>query len=82
MNHLYSPVVMSNRFNADLVRHDATLKGWSPSRLATKARVSPNTVSRFMNGETVKPETIAKLAKALGTTVERYLLVRELAVTR
>lgn len=49
------------------------LRGWNNSALAAKARVSSMTVGRFLSGEVQTAKTAAKLAKALGHEVSRYL---------
>lgn len=74
MNHLYSPSVMSTRFNFDLMKRDAASKGWSGITLAAHANVGQTVVSRFFRGGTIRPETAQKLALALGKPLKRYLV--------
>jgi transcriptional regulator with XRE-family HTH domain len=65
---------MTVRVNTALMKHDAARRGWSGTQLATKSKVSQMTVSRLFRGAPIKPATVEKLAKALGYTVDRYLL--------
>jgi transcriptional regulator with XRE-family HTH domain len=61
-------------YDISRMREDIALKGWMPSDLARKARVSGMTVSRFLRSEAQTARTAAKLAKALGYSVRRYLI--------
>lgn len=61
-------------YDVSRMRVDIALKGWLPSDLARKARVSGMTVSRFLRGDGQTARTAAKLAKALGYSVRRYLI--------
>jgi transcriptional regulator with XRE-family HTH domain len=60
-------------FDTELVWRDTVAKGWNRAKLAKKARVSAMTVSRFLSGQSKNPSTAAKLASALGTSVDRYM---------
>ena len=74
---------MAMTFDHALVQRDATLAGLTGAGLARKARVSKETVARFYRGGSITATTAAKLSKALGYRVERYLLeTAELAVSR
>lgn len=68
------PVAPIVRFNAQLLAEDMALKGWSKLDLATAAGVADMTVIRFLRGERQTPQTVKKLAKALGHSVRRYLI--------
>lgn len=61
-------------YDVNKLAEDMTLKGWLPVDLAKRARVSEMTVSRFLSGRVQTARTAAKLAKALGYSVRRYLV--------
>lgn len=61
------------RYDVARLAADMAMKGWNNSALAAKARVSSMTVGRFLSGEVQTAKTAAKLAKALGHEVSRYL---------
>lgn len=61
-------------YDVALIRQDMAAKGWLPTHLAKRARVSDMTVSRFLSGKHQSPPTAEKLAKALGKSSRRYLL--------
>lgn len=61
-------------YNVSLIRQDLAEKGWLPSHLARRARVSDMAVYRFLNGEHQTAPMAKKLAKALGRSVKRYLV--------
>ena len=61
-------------YNVVLLRNDIAAKGWLPTDLARRARVSDMTVSRFLSGERRTPRTAKKLARALGYSIRRYLV--------
>lgn len=63
-------------FDVDLMVEDMTAKGWLPTDLARRAKVSDMTVSRFLRGHTQTARTAGKLAKALGQAVRRYIVAR------
>jgi transcriptional regulator with XRE-family HTH domain len=65
---------MTVRFDFGLMQRDAAAKGWNGSQLAERAGVSQMTVSRFFRGGTIRPGTAAKLARAIGRPVERYIV--------
>lgn len=60
-------------YDVTLIRQDMAAKGWLPTHLAKRARVSEMTVSRFLRGKHQSPPTAEKLAKALGRSPRRYL---------
>jgi transcriptional regulator with XRE-family HTH domain len=62
-------------YNLTLLMADMALKGWLPTHLARAASVSDMTVSRFLSGDIQTAPTAKKLAKALGYSVRRYLLI-------
>lgn len=62
------------RYDVALIVRDMTVRGWNRAKLAKSARVSIPTVSKFLGGEVQTAVTAAKIAKALGGSVERYLL--------
>lgn len=61
-------------YDVALMRDDMALKGWLPTNLARRARVSEMTVSRFLRGERQTAPTAKKLATALGYTIRRYYI--------
>lgn len=67
-------------FDVVLMRDDLARKGWLPVDLARKAKVSHMTVGRFFTGEHRTPRTAKKLAKALGHSIDRYLVAASEAV--
>lgn len=62
------------QFDVARLRDDIAERGWMPTDLARASGVSDMTVSRFLRGEYQTARTAAKLAKALGRTVRRYLI--------
>ena len=48
------------------------LKGWTMTKLAEEVKVSRNTITRIVTGDTADPATgiMVKIAQALGTSVE------------
>ena len=67
-------------YNVVLLRNDMAAKGWLPTDLAKRARVSDMTVSRFLSGERRTARTAKKLATALGHSIRRYLIPAREAV--
>lgn len=67
-------------FDSQLMAEDMALKGWNKGDLANRAQVSDMTVIRFLRGESQTARTAKKLAKALGYTVQRYLISSASAV--
>lgn len=61
-------------YNVALLRNDIAARGWLPTDLAKRAKVSDMTVSRFLSGERRTARTAMKLAKALGYSIRRYLV--------
>jgi plasmid maintenance system antidote protein VapI len=61
-------------YDVEKLRWDLAERGWLPTDLARAAEVSDMTVSRFLSGQRQTARTAAKLAKALGKTVRRYLV--------
>jgi hypothetical protein len=53
---------------------DMRARGWFSVDLAREAGVHVSTVTRFFNGDSRTPKTLAKLALALGKKTERYLV--------
>lgn len=62
-------------FNAALVQADMIGKGWNPSQLARRAGLSHMTVHRFLKATHQTPDTAKKIARALGFSIGRYLVV-------
>ena len=62
------------RFNGQLMAEDMAAAGWTKLELARRAKVADFTVTRFLRGEQQSAPTAKKLAKALGQSVERYLI--------
>lgn len=69
------------RYDVGLLVDDMALKGWLPTDLARKARVSDMTVSRFLRAESQTAKTAKKLADALGHSIRRYLISSREAVS-
>jgi plasmid maintenance system antidote protein VapI len=61
-------------YDVALMQRDMASRGWQPVDLAARAAVSKSTVSRFFDGSFQTPRTAAKLAKALGYSVRRYVV--------
>lgn len=61
-------------FNAQLMAEDMTRKGWTKDEFANRAGVSDMTVIRFLRGDSQTAPTAKKLAKALGRSMDRYLI--------
>lgn len=61
-------------FNTQLLAEDMAVKGLNKLELAQKAGVADMTVIRFLRGESQTGKTAKKLARALGQSVERYLI--------
>jgi plasmid maintenance system antidote protein VapI len=70
------PVV---EFNRQLMAEDAAAKGLTKLRWSQKAKVSDMTVIRFLRGDSVTAPMVAKLAKALGQPVDRYIVRKAVA---
>lgn len=64
------------RYDIGRIREDMALRGWMQNDLARAAGVVPQTISNFMLGKPQTARTAAKIAKALGYTVRRYLISR------
>jgi len=69
-------------YNVALLKTDIAAKGWLPTDLARRAKVSDMTVSRFLTGERRTARTAKKLATALGYSVRRYLISAPEAVAQ
>jgi transcriptional regulator with XRE-family HTH domain len=63
------------RYHTDLMVTDMSAKGWLATHLAAAAGVSAMTVSRFLSGHVQTAPTAKKLARALGRSIRRYLIV-------
>jgi plasmid maintenance system antidote protein VapI len=61
-------------YNVALYAEHAMLRGWSRLEFARRAKVPYSTLVRFLEGQTYSPRVAVKLAAALGSTPERYLL--------
>jgi transcriptional regulator with XRE-family HTH domain len=48
-------------------------KGWSMSELGRQAGVSPSHISAVERGGDIRPDTLKKLADALGEPIEKLL---------
>lgn len=64
-------------YNVSLMLVDMAEKGWLATHLAKAADVSDMTVSRFIQGKHQTAPTAKKLAKALGRSIRRYLVLPE-----
>jgi len=67
-------------YNVALLKNDMAAKGWLPTDLARRARVSDMTVSRFLSGERRTARSAKKIATALGYSIRRYLIPSREAV--
>jgi transcriptional regulator with XRE-family HTH domain len=57
---------MRTRLDADAVRRQLSLRGWSQATLARRARINPTTLSLALHrGRPVSPLTFHRLATAL-----------------
>ena len=61
-------------YDVERLLEDMAIRGWLATDLARAADVSDMTVHRFLRQETQTAKTAAKLAKALGYSVRRYLV--------
>ena len=61
-------------YNVELMQRDAAGLGYNGTSLARRARVSQMAVSKFLREQSRSPALAHKLAKALGHTVDRYLI--------
>lgn len=61
-------------FNVQLMAEDMAVNGLDKLGLSKKAKVADMTVIRFLRAESQTARTAAKLAKALGHSVERYVV--------
>jgi plasmid maintenance system antidote protein VapI len=69
-------------YDAVLLEHDMTVKGWLATDLAKAAKVSDPTIRRFFDGSYRTTRTAVKLAAALGYPVRRYLIVSSAVARR
>jgi len=67
-------------YDVDLMSQDMAAMGWLPIDLARKAKVSHRRVGRFFRREFQTARTAAKLAKALGQPIRRYIVSQQQAV--
>lgn len=63
------------KYDARLIAADMAKRGWNDLRLAEAADVNQATIARFLKGTCRTAKTAHKIATALGTTVERYLVL-------
>ena len=59
------------------VLEDMVARGWNQTELARRARVTDDSVSRLLNNGSVSVKQIARIARALGQPVSRYVTVVE-----
>jgi lambda repressor-like predicted transcriptional regulator len=64
----------SAAYDLQVLVADIAAKGWMNTDLARAAGISDKTVSRFLTREHQTAKTIARIAKALGYSVRRYLI--------
>lgn len=64
------------KYNTSILLEKRLVRGWSQSTLAELIHVDPSTIGRVERGEFTKPQTVKKMADALGVDMED-LLVRE-----
>jgi ribosome-binding protein aMBF1 (putative translation factor) len=53
------------------------VRGWTKAKLATVAGINPSTVRRVEEAEYLTPQTVKKIADALGLTMEELVLDEE-----
>jgi hypothetical protein len=70
---------MAYSYNIDRLKSDLALRGWLGTDLARAAGVSHTSVHRALGAGTVSPRMMARLARALGYTVRRYVVVGKAA---
>lgn len=64
-------------YNLRRIRYMRLVKGWTFSKLAKEIGEHPSTVSRIERGENQNPETVKKIADALGIPMEELVLLDE-----
>jgi hypothetical protein len=69
------------RYDVALMERDAVALGLLPTDVARlcKPAVAASTVTRFLNGSSQTPRIGARIAKALGHSLERYLKPKPVA---
>lgn len=60
-------------YKGSLVAADAARKGWNQAMLAHESGLSAMTISRFLSDQMQTPKSAARIARALGYDVQRYL---------
>ena len=68
------PAPARPRFNVSRIIDDAASKGWNQRQLGLRAGLASSTMSRFITGQNQTPKVAVRLAKALGQSLERYLV--------
>lgn len=69
-----APTSTPIRFDGALMAEDVARKGWKPIDLSRRAGVADMTVYRFLRGERQTAPIAKKLARALGQSIDRYLI--------
>ena len=67
-------MLVTIQFDVAKMREDMAARGWANVDLASAAGISDMTVIRFFRGDHQTNRTAAKIAKALGYSVRRYLV--------
>lgn len=62
-----------DRFNRQLLQRTRLIKGWTQQKLAEEAGLSKGAVARVEGGRTSRPDTIYRVAQALGLDMERVV---------
>jgi transcriptional regulator with XRE-family HTH domain len=62
------------KYDAVAIKRKRLVKGWSQSRLATFCDIKQSTISYIEAGKTNNPETIKKIADALGLNMEDLII--------
>jgi len=62
------------RYNAQLIKRQRFARGWSQVRLAKRCKLNQGTISNVERGRTNNPETLRKIAAALGLDLESLLI--------
>jgi plasmid maintenance system antidote protein VapI len=65
------------RYNVRRIHEDMARRGWMAIHLGAACGLSVMTITRFLNRECQTPKTALKIATALGTTVDRYLVTSD-----
>ena len=65
------------RYRVRRIKEDMARKGWMATHLSQACGLSPKTVTNFLSGECQTAKTAHKIATALETDVDRYLVTSD-----